>query len=97
LLAIVEHLESMYSSVLYELSSFLKGAVEQKEDGLPVDLLDNALASANAVWAACAAHEQPLPEAAENWVAVAINRTSGYLMDFYFEALRLVWPNRAQE
>lgn len=97
LLATVEHLEPVYSSVLYELSSFLKGAVERKEDGLPVDLLDNALARANAVWAACAADEQPLPEAAENWVTVAINRTSGYLLDFYFGALRLLWPNRAQE
>ncbi len=97
LLATVERLEPVYSSVLYELSKFLKGAVEQKEDGLPVDLLDSALARANAVWAACAAHEQPLPEAAENWVTVAINWTSGYLLDFYFEALRLLWPNRGQE
>jgi hypothetical protein len=97
LLATVERLEPVYSSVLYELSSLLKGAVERKEDGLPVDLLDNALARANAVWAACAAHEQPLPEAAESWVTVAINRTSGYLLDFYFEALRLLWPNRGQE
>lgn len=97
LLATVERLEPVYSSVLYELSSLLKGAVERKEDGLPVDLLDTALARANAVWAACAAHEQPLPEEVENWVTVAINRTSGYLLDFYFEALRLLWPNRGQE
>jgi len=97
LLATVERLEPVYSSVLYELSSLLKGAVERRENGLPVDLLDTALARANAVWAACAAHEQPLPEEAENWVMVAINRTSGYLLDFYFEALRLLWPNRGQE
>jgi Domain of unknown function (DUF4020) len=97
LLATVERLEPVYGSVLYELSSLLKGAVERKEDGLPVDLLDNALARANAVWAVCAAHEQPLPEAADSWVTVAINRTSGYLLDFYFEALRLLWPNRGQE
>ena len=97
LLATVERLEPVYSSVLYELSPLLKGAVERKEDGLPVDLLDTALARANAVWAACAAHEQPLPEEAENWLTAAINRTSGYLLDFYFEALRLLWPNRGQE
>ena len=97
MLATVERLEPVYSSVLYELSSLLKGAVERKEDGLPVDLLDTALARANAVWAACAAHEKALPEAAENWVTVAINRTTGYLLDFYFEALRLLWPNRGQE
>jgi hypothetical protein len=97
LLATVERIAPIYSSVLYELSSLLKGAVERKEDGLPIDLLDAALPLANAVWASCAAHEQPLPEQAENWVTVAINRTSGYLMDFYFEALRLLWPNRIQE
>jgi hypothetical protein len=28
---------------------------------------------------------------------VAINRTSGYLLDFYFEAFRLLWPNRQEE
>ncbi len=97
LLGTVERLEPMYDSVLYEISSLLKGAVERKEDALPVDLLDLALARANAVWAACVAHEQPLPEAAENWVTVAINRTSGYLLDFYFEAFRLLWPNRTEE
>jgi Domain of unknown function (DUF4020) len=97
LLTILERLEPVYSSVLYELSSLLKGAVERKEGGLTVDLLDTALARANAVWTACAVHEQPLPEAAENWVTIAINRTSGYLLDFYFEALRLLWPNRGQE
>ena len=97
LLATVERLEPVYSSVLHELSSLLKGAVERKEGGLPVDQLDTALARANAAWTACAAHEQPLPEAAENWVTIAINRTSGYVLDFYFEALRLLWPNRGQE
>jgi Domain of unknown function (DUF4020)/SIR2-like domain len=97
LLGTVERLEPLYDSVLYEMSSFLKGAVERKEGALPVDLLDLALARANAVWAACVAHEQPLPEAAENWVMVAINRTSGYLLDFYFDAFRLLWPNRTAE
>ncbi len=97
LLATVEHLAPVYSSVLHELSSLLKGAVERKEDGLPADLLDTALARANAVWEVCAAHEPPPPEAAKDWVAVAINRTSGFLLDFYFGALRLLWPNRGQE
>jgi hypothetical protein len=96
-LAIVERLESAYEAVLYEMSSFLKGAVERKEDGLPIALFTSALARANAVWAACVVHEPPLPETAENWVTVAINRTSGYLLDFYFEAFRLLWPNRQEE
>lgn len=97
LLRIVERLELIYSSVLYDVSSLLKGAVERKEDGLPVNLLDVALARTNAVWAACVAQEPPLPEKDENWVTVAINRTSGYLLDFYFDALRLLWPNRSEE
>lgn len=97
LLGIVENLESIYGSVLFEVASLLKRAVERKEGGLPVDLLDLALARANAVWATCVAREQPLPETAENWVTIAINRTSGYLLDFYFEAFRLLWPNRTEE
>jgi len=96
-LAIVERLESVYDTVLYEMSSLLKGAVEQREDGLPVALFSSALARANAVWAACVAHEPLLPETAENWVTVAINRASGYLLDFYFEAFRLLWPKRQEE
>jgi len=73
LLATVERIEPVYSSVLYELSLLLNRAVERKEDGLPIDLLDTALARANAGWASCAAYEQPLPEQAENWVTVADN------------------------
>jgi len=96
-LAIVERLESVYDTVLYEMSSLLKGAVERKEGSLPVSLFGSALVRANAVWAACVAHEPPLPETAENWVMVAINRTSGYLLDFYFEAFRLLWPTRQEE
>ena len=56
MLAIVERLEPIYDTVLYEMSSLLKGAVERKEDGRPV-IFGSALARANAVWAACAAHE----------------------------------------
>jgi hypothetical protein len=97
LLATVERLEPMYSSVLYELSSLLKGAIERKENGLPVDLLDTAVAIANAVWPGSAAHEHPLPESADDWVFVAINRISGYILNSYFGALRLLWPNRGQE
>lgn len=96
-LAIVARLEPIYDLVLYEVSSLLKGAVERKEDGLPINLFDVGIARANAVWAACAAHEQPLPEEADNWVNVVINRASGDLLDFYFEAFRLLWPNRATE
>jgi SIR2-like domain len=96
-LAIVEQLEPVYDMVLYEMSSLLKGAVERKEDGFPIALFGLALARANAVWAACVALEPPLPETAENWVTVAINRTSGYLLDFYFEAFRLLWPKRQEE
>ncbi len=96
-LGIVARLEPIYDSVLYEMSFLLKGAVERKEDGLPVNLFDVALVRANAVWASCVTHEQPLPEESENWVTVAINCTSGYLLDFYFEAFRLLWPNRATE
>ncbi len=93
-LGILERLESVYGTVLFEMSSLLKGAMERKQDGLPVALFGSALARTNAVWAACVAHEPPLPEAAENWVSVAINRTSGYLLEFYFEAFRLLWPKR---
>lgn len=96
-LTIVERLEPIYDIVLYEMSSLLKGAVERKEEGLPVTLFDSALARANAVWAACVVHEQALPETADNWVTVAINRTSGYLLDFYFESFRLLWPKRQEE
>jgi hypothetical protein len=96
-LTIIERLKPIYDAVLYEMSSLLKGAVERKEDGLPVTLFDSALARANAVWAACVVHEQPLPETADNWVTVAINRTSGYLLDFYFESFRLLWPKRQEE
>lgn len=95
-LAIVERLESVYDTVLYEMSSLLKGAVEPKENGLPVALFSSALARANAVWAACVVHEPPLPETAESWVTVAINRASGYLLEFYFEAFRLLWPKRQE-
>ena len=96
-LGILERLESVYDTVLDEMSSLLKGAVERKEDGLPVALFDSALARANALWAACVAHEPPMPEAVGNWVTVAINRTSGYLLEFYFEAFRLLWPKRQEE
>jgi hypothetical protein len=46
---------------------------------------------------ACEAREQPLPEQNDNWVFVAINRMSARILEFYFEALRLLWPNRCQE
>jgi hypothetical protein len=49
------------------------------------------------VQAVCETQESPLPEEDDNWVTVAINRTSGHLLEFYFDALRLLWPNREQE
>jgi hypothetical protein len=64
---------------------------------LPLGLFNEALAIANAVWNVCAANEGLLSEAADNWVTVAINRTSGNLLDFYFDALKLVWQTPAQE
>lgn len=97
LLATVERLEPMYSSVLHELSSLLKEAVGQTDSGLPVDLLDTAVTIASAVRAGCVAQEHPLPEQDEDWVTVAIKRTSARILEFYFEALRLLWPNRGQE
>lgn len=97
LLSAVEQLEPLYGSLLYEVSSLLKEMVERKEHGVSVDLLDRAFTIANAVWTACETHEQPLPEQNDNWVFVAINRTSARILEFYFEALRLLWPNRDQE
>lgn len=96
-LAIVERLEPMYSSAFYEISLLLKDSVEREEIRLPISLFHIALARANAVWAVCAAHEEPLPKEAEDWVSVAINQTSGYLLEFYLGALRLLWPNRGNE
>jgi len=97
LLAVLTCLEPVYTSVLYELASLLKSSIDQKDGSLPLALLSEALASANAVWKACAASETPLPEESDNWVTVAINRTSSYLLDFYFGALRSLWQTRAQE
>ncbi len=97
LLDTVGKLEPVFGSLLYELSSLLKAAVEQKEPVLPVDLLDSAFTIANAVQAGCETQESPLPEKDDNWVTVAINRRSGHVLEFYFDALRLLWPNREQE
>jgi Domain of unknown function (DUF4020)/SIR2-like domain len=96
-LQLLAHLEPVYESVLYELTSLLKGAIDEKNGNLPRALLGDALAIANSVWNACTHNEQPLPDTADNWVTVAINRSSGYLMDFYFDALRSVWQTRDQE
>lgn len=97
LLPMLARLEPVYAAVLYELASLLKSSIHQKDGGLPRALLNEALASANAVWQVCAASEAPLPEESNVWVTVAINRTSGYLLDFYFSALRSLWQTRAQE
>src|SRR5258705_5998614 len=74
-----------------------KGAIDEKNGNLPRAVLGDALAIANSVWNVCTHNEQPLPDTSDDWVTVAINRTSGYLMDFYFDALRSVWQTRDQE
>ena len=43
------------------------------------------------------ANEAPLPQVSDNWLTVAINRTSGYLLNFYLGSLRSLWQTRAQE
>jgi len=91
------HLEPVYGSVLHEVASLLQGAIDQQNGNLPRALLGDALAIANSAWNVCAHNEQPLPDTSDNWVGVAINRTSGHLMDFYFDALRFVWQTRDQE
>ncbi len=96
-LATVGRLKPVFGSLLYELSSLLTAAVEQKEPVLPLDLLDSAFTITNAVRAVCEIQESPLPDKDDNWVMVAINRTLGHLLEFYFDALRLLWPNRQQE
>jgi hypothetical protein len=96
-LQILVSLEPVYGSVLHELASLLKGAIDEKNGNLPRALLGDALPIANAAWNVCTHNELPLPDTSDDWVTVAINRTSGYLMEFYFDALRSVWQNRDQE
>lgn len=96
-LQILRRLEPVYGSVLHELASLLNAALDEKKGNLPRALLGDALEIANAVWEVCTHNEPPLPDSSDDWVAVAINRTSGYLMDFYFDALRSVWQARDQE
>ncbi|HEY1901726.1 MAG TPA: SIR2 family protein [Terracidiphilus sp.] len=96
-LQILVRLEPVYGSVLYEVASLLKGSVDDKSGNLPRSLLGDTLAIANSVWSCCTQHENPLPETSGEWVNVAINRTSGSLMDFYFDALRFVWQTLEQE
>lgn len=97
LLPMLTRLEPLCASVLYELASFLKSSIDQKDGSLPLTLLNEALAIASAAWQASAASETPLPEVSDNWVSIAINRTSSYLLDFYFGGLRALWQTRAQE
>lgn len=96
-LQILASLEPVYGSVLHELASLLKGVIDEKNGNLPRALLGDAIAIANAVWNACTHNERPLPDTSDDWVGVAINRTSGYLTDFYFDALRSVWQTRDKE
>jgi hypothetical protein len=96
-LQILTRLDTVYGSVLHEIASLLEGSVDDRNGNLPRALLEDALAIANSVWRVCTHNERPLPDTTENWVTVAINRTSGNLMDFYFDALRSVWQTREQE
>jgi hypothetical protein len=93
----IVRLEPIYGSVLHEIASLLKGAVDDRNGDLPRVLLGDALEIANSLWMAVVEHEKPLPDTSSDWVTVAINRTAGYVMDFYFDALRTVWRTRAQE
>lgn len=90
-------LEPIYGSVLHEVASLLKGSVDVRNGNLPRVLLGDALEIANSLWRAAVEHEKPMPDHSSDWLTVAINRTAGYLLDFYFDALRSVWETRAQE
>ena len=96
-LQMLVRLEPVYGSVLHELASLLKGAIDGKDGKLPRALLGDALEIAHAVWNVCTHNERPLPDTSDDWVSVAINCTSGYLIDFYFGVLRSVWQTRDQE
>ncbi len=97
LFSLLSRIQSIYGVVLHDLVSLLKSSVDQKNGSLPRALLNEALAVASTAWSVCIENEQSLPETSTKWLAVAINRTSGYLLDFYFGALRSLWQTRAQE
>jgi hypothetical protein len=97
LLPVLARIEPIYASVLYELVWLLKSSIDQKDGSLPRTLFNEAIAIASAAWKVCATNEELLPEASDNWLTVAINRTSGYLLDFYFGVLRSLWQTRAHE
>ena len=97
LLPMLARLESTYSLFLSELSSLLKSAIDAKVGGLPKALIPQTLEITDAVLRQCSTSEQALPEVSDNWLSVALNRTSGYLLQFYFDALRSLWATREQE
>jgi len=96
LLAILAQLTPIYENLLYELASFLKGAITQNEAGLPNALIVEALPIANETWEACSRVEAALPDPTDSWVNIAINLSSGYLIEFYCDSLRSLWPGREE-
>jgi len=94
LLAILARLTPMYESLLYELTSLLKGSIAEKEGSLPDTLIGETLAVADEMWEAGARIEAPLADKTDSWVSIAINRSSGYLVEFYCDSLRSLWQAR---
>ena len=74
----------------------VKDTFGEKEPRLPFNLLDSAFTIANVVQAVGETQELSLPEEDENRVTLAINLTSGQLLEFYFDALRLLWPTASK-
>lgn len=97
LFAVVARLEPHYGALSYELATLLEESIEQKTGSLSVDELGAALHIARAMWTTLEAQEEPLPEQNDNWVFIAINRTPARILEFYFDALRLLWPKREEE
>ena len=50
LLPVLADLEPVYHTVLYEVTSLLKTAIDRKEGGMPRELLNEALTIANSIW-----------------------------------------------
>lgn len=96
LLEIVARLTSINENLLHELASLLKGAITQNEGRLPDALIGEALPIADETWEVCARVESALPDPTDSWVNIAINRSSGYLIEFYCDSLRALWPRREE-
>lgn len=97
LLHIIVQLKPAYEGLSYELAILLKGAVDENGGGLPRANLADAVAVADALLEVLIKTEPALPETSNEWVSIAINRNSGYLLEFYFDAVRLLWQTRDEE